>query len=149
MYIYYDVYTILTTSFKTAHCFSKLDMMQYKDLKILYVKNPLFTTPIQYYYCSSITIAVVLLLHQMQNLKAAFLSLVSGELVPRTYISYASKPGKQSFALVDGWMYLLQGTDFACRVFFFNDPAILSCWWMEISIEESVWLAAIHFPFQH
>ena len=32
---------------------------------------------------------------------------------------------------------------------FFNDPAILSCWWMEISIEESVWLAAIHFPFQH
>ena len=30
--------------------------------------------------------------------------------------------------------------------FFFNDPAILS-WWMEISITESVWLAAIHFPF--
>ena len=35
----------------------------------------------------------------MQNLQAAFLSLVSGELVPRTYVSYASKPGKYSSAL--------------------------------------------------
>ena len=48
----------------------------------------------------NITIAVVLLL----LLNAAFLSLVSGELVPRNYISYASKPGKYSSALVDGRM---------------------------------------------
>ena len=41
----------------------------------------------------------------MQNLNVAFLSLVSGELVPRTYISYASKPGKYSSALMDGWIY--------------------------------------------